>query len=107
MKVETTIVIEADLLKEIDEFADKDNNRSEFVEKALREYLSKLMRERRDKRDAEIINRNADALNEEAMDVLSYQIDLWNAENFIEWRSLRRATRNGFAFSPLSAATHW
>jgi metal-responsive CopG/Arc/MetJ family transcriptional regulator len=76
MKVETTIVIEADLLKEIDEFADKDNNRSEFVEKALREYLSKLMRERRDKRDAEIINRNADALNEEAMDVLSYQIDL-------------------------------
>jgi predicted DNA-binding antitoxin AbrB/MazE fold protein len=33
----------------------------------------KISRQERDARDIEIINRNADALNEEALDVLSYQ----------------------------------
>ncbi len=36
----------------------------------------KLSRQERDARDIEIINRNADALNEEALDVLSYQVEL-------------------------------
>lgn len=35
-----------------------------------------LSRQQRDARDIEIINRNADALNEEALDVLSYQVEL-------------------------------
>jgi hypothetical protein len=34
----------------------------------------RLMKVERDKKDLEIINRNADRLNEEAMDVLKYQI---------------------------------
>ncbi|MEK7832130.1 MAG: antitoxin family protein [Acidobacteriota bacterium] len=36
----------------------------------------RLSRQERDARDIEIINRNADALNEEALDVLSYQVEL-------------------------------
>lgn len=36
----------------------------------------KMSRQERDARDIEIINRNADALNEEALDVLSYQVEL-------------------------------
>ena len=36
----------------------------------------KMTRQERDARDIEIINRNADALNEEALDVLSYQVEL-------------------------------
>ena len=35
-----------------------------------------LSRQERKAKDIEIINRNADRLNEEAMDVLDYQIDL-------------------------------
>lgn len=35
----------------------------------------KVSRQERDARDIEIINRNADALNEEALDVLSYQVN--------------------------------
>jgi len=31
-------------------------------------------------RDIEVINQNADRLNEEALDVPSYQADLWNSE---------------------------
>jgi predicted DNA-binding antitoxin AbrB/MazE fold protein len=33
-------------------------------------------RAERDAKDIEIINRNCDALNEEALDVLSYQVEL-------------------------------
>lgn len=36
----------------------------------------KMTRQERNVRDIEIINRNADALNEEALDVLSYQVEL-------------------------------
>lgn len=37
----------------------------------------RLSKAERDAREIEIINLNADRLNEEAMDALSYQIDLW------------------------------
>ncbi len=36
----------------------------------------RLSKRERDAKDLEIINRNADRLNEEAMDVLNYQIEL-------------------------------
>ena len=36
----------------------------------------RLSKAERDAREIEIINRNADRLNEEAMDVLKYQIEL-------------------------------
>ena len=36
----------------------------------------RLSKAERDARDIEIINRNADRLNEEALDVLEYQIEL-------------------------------
>lgn len=75
MKVKTSVTISADLLRQVDDFAKNFRNRSELFEEALREYLTKLMRERRDARDAEIINQNAEAINKEAMDVLDYQFN--------------------------------
>jgi hypothetical protein len=50
-------------------------NRSNFLEQAARAYLAKLVREEIDRRDLEIINAHADTLDEEALDVLSYQIE--------------------------------
>ena len=44
------------------------------VSEAEARQLSKAEREAK---DIEIINRNADRLNEEAMDALSYQVELW------------------------------
>ncbi len=41
---------------------------------AVRVFLAQLKRRERDARDLEIINRNADALNAEAEDVLAYQV---------------------------------
>ena len=50
-----------------------DKNRSALLERAARAYLARLESDERDRRDIEIINRNADRLNREAADVLEYQ----------------------------------
>lgn len=74
-KVKTTITISADVLEKTDTFAKGYKTRSEFVEQALCELISKLESGKREARDVEIINRNAEELNKEAMDVLDYQVD--------------------------------
>jgi len=70
VKTKTSITLPADVLSSIDEL---DPNRSAFLERAARAYLSWLERERRDRRDAEIVNSLAERLNREATDVLEYQ----------------------------------
>ena len=70
MRVKTSITLPRDLLKSIDR---ADSNRSAFIERASRAYLARLQKAEREAKDAEIINSNADRLNEEAMDVLEYQ----------------------------------
>jgi metal-responsive CopG/Arc/MetJ family transcriptional regulator len=74
MKVKTSVTLSDDLLKAIDEYSGPHKNRSEFIEKALRNYISWVIRERQNARDLEIINRKANRLNAEAADVLSYQV---------------------------------
>ena len=75
MKVKTSITLSEDLLADIDAHADRFKNRSDFLEEAARAYLARLAREEIDRRDLEIINANADALNDEALDVLAYQTE--------------------------------
>ena len=70
MRVKTSITLPPDLLARIDRL---DSNRSAFVERAARAYLTRLERARREARDIGLINRNAKRLNAEAMDVLEYQ----------------------------------
>jgi hypothetical protein len=50
-----------------------DKNRSALLERAARAYLAQLENDERDRRDLDIINRNADRLNREAVDTLEYQ----------------------------------
>jgi metal-responsive CopG/Arc/MetJ family transcriptional regulator len=76
MKVKTSITLSEDLLKAIDEYAGEYNNRSEFIEEAVRVFIRRLIRRKQDARDLEIINHRADYLNQEAMDVLTFQVDL-------------------------------
>lgn len=73
MKVKTSITLSKDLLKDVDHFAQEYKNRSEFIETALRKFVAELIRQKQDARDLKIINEHAEALNEEAEDVLSYQ----------------------------------
>ena len=76
MKVKTSITLSEDLLKTIDKLSRRYKNRSEFIEIALRAFIAQNIRNERNAKDLEIINQNAEFLNEEALDVLAYQVDL-------------------------------
>ncbi|MGA2877389.1 MAG: hypothetical protein ABSG13_00395 [Bryobacteraceae bacterium] len=70
MRVKTSVTLPSDLLDQLDRV---DKNRSALLERAARAYLTCLEGEQRDRRDLEIINRNAERLNREAADTLGYQ----------------------------------
>lgn len=60
----------------MDDITPKGKSRSETIERLLRESFADHERRVREQRDLEIINRNANRLNEEAEDVLKYQVEL-------------------------------
>jgi metal-responsive CopG/Arc/MetJ family transcriptional regulator len=74
MKVKTSITLAEDLLKAIDEQSGGHRSRSDFIEKAVRAYIAQVVRDEQNARDLDIINREADRLNQEAKDVLTYQV---------------------------------
>ena len=76
MKVKTSITLSENLLTTIDQFADNFKNRSVFLETAAWAFIEHLRRSERDARDLEIIELRADALNNEALDALSYQVPI-------------------------------
>ena len=70
MRVKTSITLPKELLGRLDRV---DNNRSALLERAALAYLAQLDRQVRDRKDIEIIDRNAERLNREAMETLEYQ----------------------------------
>lgn len=76
MKVKTSITISEELIKIIDELFSEQKNRSEFIEEAVRDFIKRQAERKRDLEDLNILNKNADKLNREAEDVLSYQVNL-------------------------------
>jgi len=76
MKVKTSITLSEGVLSQIDQYAEGASNRSAFIELAVRTYLELVQRNKRDRRDLEIINRLSAKLNQEAKEVLQYQAGL-------------------------------
>jgi len=76
MKVKTSITVDKELLKVVDALSRKHKNRSEFIEAALQAYIAQITRSEQNAKDLEIINHYADDLNQEALDVLDYQVSL-------------------------------
>ena len=74
MKTKTSITLSEDVVQAMDKLSGQYKNRSEFIELALRNYIAQLIRKERNAKDLTIINRRADRLNEEALDVLAYQV---------------------------------
>lgn len=70
MKVKTSLTLPGDLVEQIDR---ADSNRSRFLEKAARHYLSQIEKFKRDEKDAAILDAHSARLNKEALDVLEYQ----------------------------------
>ncbi len=75
MKVRTSVTLPKDLLIEVDALAGKQNKRSKIVESALRDYLAKKNDRESNKRDIEIINKNADLINKQVEETLKFQAE--------------------------------
>ena len=75
MKKKTSVTLSVELLHTIDRLSRDSGNRSQFIEVALLFYIDQTTRKERNARDIELINLQADRLNEEALDVLAYQVD--------------------------------
>lgn len=74
MKIETSVTLDSELLAAVDVLSGNSSNRSSFIETALHAYIAQISRDERHAKDLEIINQHADQLNEEALDVLDYQV---------------------------------
>ncbi len=68
----TTVTLRVDLLQDLTKMSKEYQSRSQFIEMILQAFVAKRKREERDARDMAIINQNADYLNAEALDVLTY-----------------------------------
>jgi metal-responsive CopG/Arc/MetJ family transcriptional regulator len=74
MKIKTSITLSEELLTDIDRNLDGFRSRSDFLEFTARDYLSRQSRLESDRRDREIIDRRAAEMNQEAEDVLDFQV---------------------------------
>ena len=75
MKVRTSITLSESIIDRIDALPGN-RSRSQLIQEALTDFLARLEREDRDRRDLEILNREAESFNLEAEDVLGYQVDV-------------------------------
>jgi metal-responsive CopG/Arc/MetJ family transcriptional regulator len=73
VKIETTVALSEDVVAALDRRTEDPRDRSAIVEAALWAYLERPRRGE-DASDLEIINAHAAELNEEAADVLEYQV---------------------------------
>lgn len=80
MKIKTSITLEADLLKRVDDALLERESRSAFFMDAAQQLAEKRERAQRDERDLERLNANAAALNEEALDNVSFVSGLFQGD---------------------------
>ena len=76
MKVKTSVTLSEDIARTIDRITPRGQNRSQTIERLLREGLAKRTRHAADQRELAAINEHADELNAEAEDVLAYQVPM-------------------------------
>jgi metal-responsive CopG/Arc/MetJ family transcriptional regulator len=76
MKEKTSITLSRDVLASIDRLAGTKRSRSAVIERVLRLYLREKERALINARDFEILNRAAERLNPQVMDVLKDQADI-------------------------------
>jgi metal-responsive CopG/Arc/MetJ family transcriptional regulator len=75
MKVKTSITLSEGILENVDRLSTaRACSRSEVIESAVQAYLRGLAQAERESRDLEILNRAAERLNAEALEVLEFQV---------------------------------
>jgi metal-responsive CopG/Arc/MetJ family transcriptional regulator len=76
MKLKTSITLSEDIVKRLDRAARRGENRSQAIERLLRERLQAEARKAVDSKDLALIDEHAAEINAEAEDVLAYQAEL-------------------------------
>ena len=75
MKIKTSITLSKELLQEIDaRIESQQRSRSDFIEEAIRAFLSQADRIALEAREALLLRKHAGALNAEMADALEYQV---------------------------------
>jgi metal-responsive CopG/Arc/MetJ family transcriptional regulator len=75
--VKTYVKLSEELLKAIEQHTQQyKKSRSDFIETAVWAFIKQLVRNEINASDLDIINKRADYLNQEADDVLSYQVQI-------------------------------
>ena len=75
MKMKTSVTLEKEVVAAVEQAAREGESRSQVIERLLRQSIAARERDATDQRDRKIINAHADELNEEAVDVLGYQVE--------------------------------
>ena len=75
MKLKTSITLEEEVVAAVARAARDGESRSQVIERLLRQSLAEQERAAIDRRDRAILDARADELNEEAVDVLGYQVE--------------------------------
>ncbi len=70
-----SVTLPQDLLNSLDEIVGKTRKRSKIIEKALRDFVAKEKRGELNRRDIEIINKNADLINRQVEETLELQAE--------------------------------
>jgi|GraSoiStandDraft_4_1057263.scaffolds.fasta_scaffold2544523_1 metal-responsive CopG/Arc/MetJ family transcriptional regulator len=75
MKLKTSVTLSREVLAAVDRLAGRNGNRSAVIERAVVEYVARRAMAARDKRDRDLLDRHAEALNRETADILEYQVE--------------------------------
>ncbi len=75
MRVKTSITLEKEVVTAVEAAAREGESRSQVIERLLCQSLAVRERAAIDNRDRNLINAHADELNQEAVDVLGYQVE--------------------------------
>ena len=75
MRVRTSVTLPRELLIQVDALVGKNRKRSAVVESALVEYVAKERPRSINRRDIEIINKNADLINRQVEETLEFQAE--------------------------------
>ena len=75
MKLKTSVTLDREVVAAVEAIARSGESRSQVIERLLQQSLAARTRSTRDERDRGIIDAHADELNEEALDVLRYQVE--------------------------------
>ena len=75
MKLKTSVTLDREVVAAVEAMAGSGESRSQVIERLLRQGLAARTRSALEERDRRIIDAHADELNEEALDVLGYQVE--------------------------------